>query len=147
MSGLSSYGIKLVLPLLLKQLEESQNYRSKIGKIWALGNMAYCSPKQLSNCLPIIVPKLTEELQNTNPQIRQQANESLRIIGSTIKNPEISDIIDVLIKSLSDPYYQNQKGLDILLKTTFTHYIDIPALSLVIPIIEYGLKSRDSAMK
>lgn len=34
-----------------------------------------------------------------------------------------------------------------LLKTTFVHYIDIPALSLVVPIIEYALKSRDSEQK
>jgi hypothetical protein len=71
----------------------------------------------------------------------------LKVIGSTIKNPEISEIIDILIKSLSDPFYENQKGLNVLLKTTFVHYIDIPALSLVVPIIEYALKSRDSEKK
>jgi hypothetical protein len=53
----------------------------------------------------------------------------------------------VLIKALSDPFYENKRGLDILLKTSFVHYIDIPALSMVIPIIEYGLRSRDSSLK
>jgi hypothetical protein len=48
---------------------------------------------------------------------------------------------------LSDPFYENKRGLDILLKTSFVHYIDIPALSMVIPIIEYGLRSRDSKLK
>ena len=27
------------------------------------------------------------------------------------------------------------------------HYVDIPALSLIIPIIDYGLRSRDSLLK
>ena len=27
------------------------------------------------------------------------------------------------------------------------HYIDIPALSLIIPILDYGLRSRDSLLK
>ena len=27
------------------------------------------------------------------------------------------------------------------------HYIDIPALSLIIPILDYGLRSRDSILK
>ncbi len=49
--------------------------------------------------------------------------------------------------ALSDPFYENKKGLEILLKTPFVHYIDIPALSMVIPIIEYGLRSRDSHLK
>ena len=109
--------------------------------------MAYCSPKQLSACLPQIVPKLTLTLADTHPKIREGAYQALTVIGSTIQNPEISEIVDVLIKSLSDPFYENKKGLDILLKTQFVHYIDIPALSLVIPIVDYGLRSRESALK
>ena len=27
------------------------------------------------------------------------------------------------------------------------HYVDIPALSLIIPILDYGLRSRDSSLK
>ena len=27
------------------------------------------------------------------------------------------------------------------------HYVDIPALSLIIPILDYGLRSRDSMLK
>lgn len=73
--------------------------------------------------------------------VRQAANESLQLIGSTIQNPEISNIADILITSLSNPYDENVKGLEILLETRFEHYIDAPALSLLIPIIDYGLRT------
>lgn len=86
-------------------------------------------------------------MSDTNPRVKEAANEALTIIGSTIKNPEISDIVAILIKSLSDPFYNTYKGLDILLKSQFVHYIDIPALSLIIPIIDYGLRSRESILK
>lgn len=56
-------------------------------------------------------------------------------------------IVDILIKSLNDPFYQNKKGLMILLKSEFVHYLDIPALSLIVPIIDYGLRSRDDESK
>ena len=65
------------------------------------------------------MPKLTVTLTHTHPKIREGAHEALTIIGSTIKNPEIEQIVDVLIKSLSDPFYQNKKGLNILLKTEY----------------------------
>ena len=55
--------------------------------------------------------------------------------------------MDVLIKSLSDPFYENKKGLNILLKTEFAHFIDVPALSLIIPILEYALTSKDQESK
>lgn len=44
MSRLTGYGVKIILPQLLKGLEESA-WRAKFNNIWALGNMAFCSPK------------------------------------------------------------------------------------------------------
>ena len=63
----------------------------------------------------------------------------MTLIGSTVKNPEISEIVDILIKALSDPFDMNKNGLEILLKTRFVHYIDAPSLALVIPIVDYAL--------
>lgn len=37
-----------MLQPLLKGLDEDTQWRGKVANIWALGNMAYCSPKQLS---------------------------------------------------------------------------------------------------
>ena len=44
MSRLTGYGVKIILPTLLKGLEDS-SWRAKYNNIWALGNMAFCSPK------------------------------------------------------------------------------------------------------
>jgi len=90
MRVLSGYGVKIILPYLLRGLNDNSSWRAKVNNIWALGNMAYCSPKQLSQCLPQIVPKLSHCLADTHPKIREAANESLTLIGSSIQNPEIS---------------------------------------------------------
>jgi hypothetical protein len=73
--------------------------------------------------------------------------EALTLIGATIRNPEITVIVDILIKALSNPFDHNKKGLNILLKTEFAHFIDIPALSIIIPILEYALTSKDEESK
>ncbi|RXW23690.1 hypothetical protein EST38_g2167 [Candolleomyces aberdarensis] len=145
MGNLSGYGVKLILPTLLEGLDEKQ-WRSKKGSIELLGMMAYCSPRQLSLSLPIIIPRLTDVLTDSHAQVRTAANKSLKQFGEVISNPEIQALVPVLLKALVDPA-RTQSALSSLLKTSFMHYIDHSSLALVVPIIERGLKERGSETK
>ena len=49
------------LPVIINSLEARQ-WRTKVSNIELLGSMAYCAPKQLSSCLPQIVPKLLQKM-------------------------------------------------------------------------------------
>lgn len=112
-----------------------------------LGQHGLLFPEHSSQCLPQIVPVLSSAISNTHPKIQQAATEALALIGTTIRNPEVTQIVDVLIKSLSNPFDENHKGLNILLKTEFAHFIDVPSLSVIIPILEHGLISKQLSQK
>ncbi|KAF7805246.1 protein ILITYHIA [Senna tora] len=146
MSQLTAQGVKLVLPSLLKGLEDKA-WRTKQSSVQLLGAMAYCAPQQLSQCLPKIVPKLTEVLTDTHPKVQSAGQMALQQVGSVIKNPEIAALVPTLLMGLTDPNEHTKYSLDILLQTTFVNSIDAPSLALLVPIVHRGLRERSADTK
>lgn len=133
MGNLSGYGVKVILPQLLSGLDEKQ-WRTKKGSIELLGMMAYCAPRQLSQSLPIVIPRLTDVLTDSHAQVRVAANKSLKQFGEVISNPEIQNLVPVFLKAMVDPA-KTPNALSALLKTSFAHYIDHSSLALVSDLV------------
>ena len=144
-SKLSAHGMKRILPLLTHGVEETK-WRSKVGAIEALGKLAFCAPKQLSACLPEIVPQVIKAFSDTNTKVLEAAKHAISDIGSVITNPEIFQTVPVLTKALGDISALNE-SFKVLLDTNFYHYLDSASLSLVIPLVETGLRSRSADLK
>ncbi|SPO07132.1 probable translation activator GCN1 [Cephalotrichum gorgonifer] len=143
---LSSYGVKKILPTLLEGLDEQQ-WRSKRGACDLLGAMAYLDPQQLAQSLPEIIPPLTAVLNDSHKEVRGAANKALKRFGEVITNPEVKNVVSILLKALSDPTKYTDEALDVLIKIHFVHYLDAPSLALVTRILQRGLDSRSATKR
>ncbi|KAI1254476.1 hypothetical protein MGN70_003880 [Eutypa lata] len=143
---LSSYGVKQILPTLLRGLDDDQ-WRSKKGACDLLGAMAYLDPQQLAQSLPAIIPPLTAVLNDSHKEVRSAANKSLKRFGEVIENPEVKNLVDILLKALSDPTKYTDDALDSLIKVQFVHYLDAPSLALVTRILQRGLDDRSNTKR
>ncbi|KAJ3405592.1 translational activator of GCN4, partial [Chytridiales sp. JEL 0842] len=146
MSKLSGHCVKLVMPSLLKGLEDKA-WRAKTGSIEMLGSMASLAPKQLSISLPTIVPRLCEVLSDSHQKVQETAKDALNQFGRVIKNPEIQELVPTLIAALVDPNSKTLPALTALIDTSFVHYIDSPSLALIVPVLQRGLTERATETK
>lgn len=146
MSNLSAQGVKLVLPALIKGLEDSK-WRTKQGSVQLLGAMAHLSPRQLGSALPSVVPKLTESLSDTHPKVQAAAKSALDEVASVIRNPEILQLVDEVLAAIARPVDETDRCLEELMETTFVNSVDAPSLALILPVVERGLRERQADMK
>ncbi|CAE8597071.1 unnamed protein product [Polarella glacialis] len=149
MSQLSGPGVKQVLKPLLEGIKDKQ-WRTKLGSIELLAAMTSCLPKQLTACLPTVVPALCEVINDQHAKVKEAARDAINKIGSIISSPELRAIAPELINALTDgAQYEHitKDVLDKLLATSFVHHIDAPSLSLVCPLVQRALKERSAEMK
>ncbi|EGD82362.1 hypothetical protein PTSG_11954 [Salpingoeca rosetta] len=146
MSKLTGHGVKKMLPKLLECVQ-SDNWRTKQGSVQMLGSMAFCAPKQLSSCLPTIVPHLTEVLTDSHAKVQAAGKDALKKVGSVVKNPEIKSMVNTILKALSDPVTYTEKCLTKLMNMAFVHVIDSPSLALIMPVMERALQDRSTRVK
>ncbi|CAG9462953.1 unnamed protein product [Pedinophyceae sp. YPF-701] len=146
MAHLSAHGVKMVLPALMRGLTDSA-WRTKQGSVQLLGAMSHCAPKQLSSCLPQIIPRLSEVITDPHTKVQAAARGALSQIGETIRSPEIKELVPVLLGALADPRADIRRPLDAVLTTTFVSTVDAASLALIVPIVSRGLKDRAGDVK
>ena len=143
---LSNFGISQIMKYLILDFN---NYHTKIkiSIIEILGQISFCAPKILNNFLPNIISQILKILKDPQENVQKISEIVLKDISTSIVNPEIVEISEILIDAISNPYEKGKFALEALLETNFNHKLDTPTLALIIPILDYNLKTQNDKLK
>ena len=85
---------------------------------------------------------------NTHAKVRDAGVKALEDIASVMTNPEVLTLTPSILAALTDP---NEKSIHdtvtLLHETDFVHDVDVAALSLLVPVLQRGLKERSTETK
>merc|ERR1719201_193411 len=122
------------------------SWKTKVGCLKLLGTLAHTAPTQIGQLLPEVVPKVTENMWDTKPEVKQAAKACLGECCTVIHNPDVQPIVPVLISANANPK-ENVSALDRLMGTTFVSQVDRPTLAIIVPVLGRGLRDRDVQTK
>jgi len=86
-------------------------------------------------------------LNDTHEKVHDAAIEAIKNIGSVIKCPEVGEMLETIIRALSNTNTHLNPALNLLIETSFIHAIDAPSLSLLVPLLDAGLSRHDGKSK
>lgn len=138
---MNPYATIIILPILFKKLKEF-SWKIKVGCLSLISVIAQKATTQIGNLLPIIVPQITEYFWDTKYEVKQAAKEALTACCNNISNPDVKPIIPILISANGNPKETNI-AIDKLMGTTFVSQVDKQTLSIIVPLMNRGLKDRD----
>jgi len=75
------------------------------------------------------------------------ASDALRSIGRVITNPELMVVVPDLLAALTDPNNSTKGAIQKLMVTSYIHPIDPASLSLIIPILHWGMRAKSADTK
>ncbi|KAK9830243.1 hypothetical protein WJX72_010523 [[Myrmecia] bisecta] len=146
MGLLCPHAVGVVLPILFAGMEQKRLWQTKVGALELLGTLTKTAPKQLSACLPDIVPIVSECMVDAKPQVKEAAIKAMTQSCSSLGNRDIEPFVPSLIACIARPA-ETPDCVHKLSATTFVQAVEAPTLSILIPLLVRGLRERQTAVK
>jgi elongation factor 3 len=143
----SPNSVKAILDVLFTGLQDYK-WQIKMGCLTLVGVLASHGPLYMGRCLPEVILKLSDCLQDTKAEVRNAAMDTFNTVcKSVVTNPDIQPIMQILIKAYANPVTDTQIALDKLLETTFVSTVDAATLALLCPVLRRGMLERQPEPK
>lgn len=120
----------------------SVKFQSKILGLKMICNYAKIHPQVVSSNLYLIIESLIQLSSDIKKEVKAAVKDCWVAICETIENVDIKPILHVMIDGYMNPSTKTEYALETLASTPFVNDIDIPTLSLLIPILVRAMREK-----
>ncbi|KAJ1553801.1 hypothetical protein HK405_006850, partial [Cladochytrium tenue] len=136
-----------VLPLLYDHgLPSTKKWQTRVAALEMLSAMAKRAPEQVGECLVELIPKVSECVNDTKPEVSKAGYKCLTSICQVVSNNDLIPKIPILVSCIAHPAEITQ-CIDKLSSTTFVAEVTGPALAVLVPILVRALNERSMAVQ
>lgn len=117
-------------------------FQSKILGLKMICNYTKAHPQIVASNLYLITESLIQLSSDIKKEVKVAVQECWIVICETIENVDILPIIPTMIDAYMNPASKTEHALEVLASTPFVNDIDIPTLSLLIPILVRAMREK-----
>ncbi|KAI9353994.1 P-loop containing nucleoside triphosphate hydrolase protein [Pilaira anomala] len=140
---------KALLPVLLVGMGfgngNSKKWQTKIGALKLLQRFTERAPEQIGECLPEIIPAVSDCLGDTKKEVAAAAEKAMMKICSVGGNPDIHRHLKDLVLCMGNPT-RVPETIEKLAQTTFVAEVNGPTLAIMVPLLTRALNERSTTV-
>lgn len=144
--AVNANSVKALIPHYINSIRTAQKWPEKMTDLECIEALCESAPAQTAFRVPELIPIVSEAMWDTKPEVKKKAYGTMEKVCALIVNKDIERFIPELIKCIAKP--ENvPETVHLLGATTFVTDVHEPTLAIMVPLLERGLKERETAIK
>lgn len=123
----------------------SKKWQTKLGALKLLDKFTARAAEQIGECLPEIIPVVSNCLADTKNEVAVQAQKTMMTVCSVGGNPDIARHLKDLVLCMGDPTHV-PNTIEKLACTTFVAEVNGPTLAIMVPLLTRALNERSTLL-
>ncbi|KAI8142730.1 P-loop containing nucleoside triphosphate hydrolase protein [Fennellomyces sp. T-0311] len=137
---------QILLPILFEGMNgNGKKWQTKLGALKLLQRYTQKAAEQIGECLPQIIPEVSNCLADTKADVAQQAQKTMMAVCAVGGNPDIERHLKDLVLCMGDPT-RVAKTIEKLAATTFVAEVNGPTLAIMVPLLTRALNERSTLL-
>jgi|APGre2960657444_1045066.scaffolds.fasta_scaffold00076_3 elongation factor 3 len=127
-------------------MASAKQWQTKEGALNFMSCLVDRAPFQVCTCLAEVVPKVSECMWDTRPTVITTATACMTKVCSVVGNRDLEAFLPIIVACIAKPT-EVPDCIHKLSATVFVQEVETPALAIMVPLLERGLRERQTAIK